>query len=120
MRAVVPALLVAANSSAAWGAAAFAVAAVLALALTALLLVPRLRGAEAVADAAEALAAGHFGPPVEPPPGELAPVAAAINAAGTRIGRELGALRDERAQLLALLNASSDATVAVDASGTVV
>jgi two-component system phosphate regulon sensor histidine kinase PhoR len=50
---------------------------------------------------------------------ELGPLTASLNAAADTLGRLVGRLRLERAQLEALLNASSDATVAVDAGAVV-
>ena len=79
----------------------------------------RLRAATAVADA---LAGGYYDArtPAGNDDDDLGALAAALNAAADHTGRIVGTLRQERAQLEALLNASSDATVAVDPSGHVV
>jgi len=98
----------------AFGAAAAAIAAI-----TAALLLPRLRHLRETTRVAAALAELRF---EERAPGardEFASLASALNAAGVNIGRLVGTLREERAQLDALLNASSDATVAVDDAGIV-
>ena len=91
-------------------------AAVIAVSTTALLL-PRLRHLMEATAAAEALARGRFDAHVAIADDEFAALAAALNAAATNIDRTVRTLGQERAQLEALLNASSDATVAVDTSG---
>ncbi len=77
----------------------------------------RLDDAEA---AAAALAAGRFDARMEVRADQYAALAAALNAAAAGTQALVGALRQERAQLEALLNASSDATIAVDADGAIV
>jgi two-component system phosphate regulon sensor histidine kinase PhoR len=99
---------------------AFAIGAAGAALLTSALLLPRLRRLREATAAAEALAGGRFGVRVAANDGEFAPLASALNTASATIARTIGALRQERAQLEALLNASSDATVAIDRSGGVV
>ncbi|MEX2245445.1 MAG: ATP-binding protein [Dehalococcoidia bacterium] len=94
-------------------------AAVMALVTTAAV-APRLRHLRAITEAAEALAAGRFEARAPLAGDELDELAAALNAAGTNVDRIVGGLRHEHAQLEALLNASSDATIAVDGDGTVV
>jgi two-component system phosphate regulon sensor histidine kinase PhoR len=84
------------------------------------LAVPRIRHLRAATDAASSLAALQFDERIESAEGEFGPLTAALNAAGTNIAGLVATLRQERAQLEALLNASSDATVAVDAQGAIV
>ncbi len=89
--------------------------------ITAALAVPRLRHLRHAAAAADALAAARFDQARVPASGdEFGPLASALNAAAANLETLVGQLRQERAQLEALLNASSDATVAVDPSGVVV
>jgi two-component system phosphate regulon sensor histidine kinase PhoR len=99
---------------------AFAIAAGVMALVTARLLVPRsaqLRGAIATA---ESFAAGRFDARAPVSADEVGALAAALNAAGSSLERIFGELKQERAQLEALLNASSDATVAIDNEGNVV
>ncbi len=91
-------------------------AAVIAVATTAMLR-PRLRHLLDATGAAEALAAGRFDGYAPITEDEFASLVLALNAAATNIGGTVQTLRQERTQLEALLNASSDATVAVDRSG---
>lgn len=100
---------------AAFGAASAAIAAV-----TASLLLPRLRHLRQATSAARALASGDLGVHLPIGQDELAPLASALNAAAANLASTIAALRLERTRLEALLNASSDATVAVDQAGTVV
>lgn len=88
--------------------------------LTITLVLPRLRRLESATAVARALADGRFDERVEWNDAQFGSLAAALNAAGERIGRLVASLRLERAQLEALLNASSDATVAVDRGGAIV
>ncbi len=88
--------------------------------LTVVLVWPRLRQLEAATNVARALAEGRFDERAEGDDPQFGSLAAALNAAGERLGRMVDALRLERAQLEALLNASSDATVAVDRGGAIV
>ncbi len=88
--------------------------------ITVALLLPLLRHLRQATAAAEALAAGRFDVRIAAADEEFAPLASALNTAGATIARTIDALRQERAQLEALLNASSDATVAIDRSGAVV
>lgn len=98
---------------------AFVVAAAAVILVTMLLLGPRLRHLRSATVAAQALASGDFTARAEVGQDETGPLAVALNAASTHLGAEVGRLRQERAQLEALLNASSDATVAVDRLGAV-
>jgi len=98
---------------------AFGTCAAATAAITVALQLPRLRHVRDDTRVAAALAELRF---EERAPGardEFASLSSALNAAGVNIGRLVGTLRQERAQLDALLNASSDATVAVDDAGTV-
>ena len=88
--------------------------------VTAVILRPLLAGVHDATMAAEAMAAGDFGARARSAAGETAPLSAALNAAAARAGSTIASLRQERAQLEALLNASSDATLAVDRDGAVV
>jgi two-component system phosphate regulon sensor histidine kinase PhoR len=100
---------------------AFAVVAAASVPITAALVVPRVRHLRAATRAAEALASADFDLARVPASGdEFGPLASALNAAATGIEAHIAQLREERAQLEALLNASSDATVAVDSAGAVV
>ena len=89
-------------------------------AITVALFVPRLRQLRKATAAAEALSAGRFDTRVVSASEEFAPLASALNAAAAAIAGTVDILRQQRAQLEALLNASSDATVAIDRSGGVV
>ncbi len=100
--------------------AVFAAAAGAIAVITTLLVVPRLRHLRAATAAAEALAQGRFDERAGHADDEFGPLLAALNAASARFETTISALKLEREQLEALLNASSDATVAVDASGAVV
>ncbi len=114
-------LVVRIGGGGAWPAwAAFGVGTIGVTAITAVLLAPRLRHLRQATAAAESLAAGGFEARVPAADNEFAPLASALNTAGATIGAAMDALRQERAQLEALLNASSDATVAIDRSGAVV
>jgi two-component system, OmpR family, phosphate regulon sensor histidine kinase PhoR len=100
--------------------AAFLAAALAVAAITVALLLPRLRHLRAATHVASSLAELRFdvrAPVVED---EFAGLSAALNAAGANVGRLVATLRQERAQLEALLNASSDATVAINAQGSIV
>lgn len=99
---------------------AFVVGSTGAAIITVLLLLPRLRQLRRATTAAEALAAGRFDARVTVADDEFAPLASAINAAGATIAQTVATLRSERAQLEALLNASSDSTIAIDRTGAVV
>ncbi|MBI5284714.1 MAG: PAS domain S-box protein [Chloroflexi bacterium] len=88
--------------------------------VTAALAVPRLRRLRQAIAAADALGAGRFDVRVPASDDEFGALASALNAAGASIERLVAGLSQERAQLEALLNASSDATVAVDPAGAVV
>ena len=91
-----------------------------AVTITAALLLPRLKHLSQATAAAESLAHGNFDVHVAAAGDEFARLASALNAASSRISADIGALRQERAQLEALLNASSDSTLAIDRSGAVV
>jgi len=101
-------------------AVAFVVAAAMIAGVTWFLLAPRVRRLREATELARALSELRFDGRMEGGEGEFSELAAALNAAAGRIGSLVAQLRLERAQLEALLNASSDATVAVDAGGGVV
>jgi two-component system phosphate regulon sensor histidine kinase PhoR len=88
--------------------------------ITVALLLPRLRQLRQATAAADALAAGRYDLRLAAADDEFAPLASALNAAAAAVARTIDSLRHGRAQLEALLNASSDATVAIDGSGAVV
>ena len=88
--------------------------------ITTAILLPRLRHLRDVTEVAEALAAGRFEARAPVTGDELDRLASALNTAGANLDRLVGGLRQEHTQLEALLNASSDATIAVDQDGTVV
>jgi two-component system phosphate regulon sensor histidine kinase PhoR len=98
--------------------ASLATAAVVSIVASALL-VTRLRQLRDAARVAEALSQLRFDVRAPEAASEFRDLLTALNAAGERIGRLVAQLRQERAQLEALLNASSDATVAVNARGVV-
>jgi two-component system phosphate regulon sensor histidine kinase PhoR len=98
----------------------FAGAAAAIAAITALLLIPRLQHLRVATSVAESLAQGRFDTRAPAAEDEFAPLLSALNAAGASLEATISALRLERAQLEALLNASSDAIVAVDTAGIVV
>ena len=109
------------GGSAAWPSwIAFGVGAGGAVTITAALLLPRLKHLSQATAAAESLARGNFDVHVAAAGDEFARLASALNAASSRISATIDALRQERAQLEALLNASSDSTLAIDRSGAVV
>ncbi|MDP9237146.1 MAG: cell wall metabolism sensor histidine kinase WalK [Chloroflexota bacterium] len=87
-----------------------------------MMLAPGMRHLRAATALAEAIAAGDYGirSALTIDDGEIGSLAVALNLAAENSGRIIGALGQERAQLEALLNASSDATVAVDRAGSVV
>lgn len=86
-----------------------------------LLLSPRARRLRDATLFADALAAGRYDARTSVDrDDDLGALAGALNAAASHVERIVGTLQQERAQLEALLNASSDATVAVDPSGLVV
>lgn len=98
---------------------AFGTCAAAIAAITVALQLPRLRHVRDATRVAATLAELRFDERAPGARDEFAPLSSALNAAGVNIGRLVGTLRQERAQLDALLNASSDATVAVDDAGTV-
>ena len=99
---------------------AFALICALFAAMSAWRIVPYGRRLRVATRAADAMAGGRFDEERMPGSGdEFGPLASALNAAAANTGRLVGRLQQERAQLEALLNASSDATVAVEASGDV-
>ncbi len=100
--------------------AAFGIGSAGATAITVVRLLPRLRHLRQATTGAEALAQGRFDEHVPAANDEFAPLASALNTASATIAATVDSLRHERAQLAALLNASSDATVAIDRSGAVV
>lgn len=104
------------GAGAAW--IAFATCAVAAAAVTLLLLVPLARGMKDATTAAAAIAQGVYGArvPARGPAGDLG---ASLNAAAAAVERVVASLQNERRQLEALLNASSDATLAVTQGGAV-
>ena len=87
--------------------------------ITIALALPRLRHLNEATSAAESLARGSFDVHVSAAGDEFARLASALNAAGVAASTTIGALRQERAQLEALLNASSDSTLAIDRSGAI-
>ena len=98
----------------------FAASAALAL-ITYVIFSPRARSLRDATAVADAIAAGRYDMRADVAgDGDAAALAAALNAAAANTERIVGTLRQERAQLEALLNASSDATVAVDSAGRVV
>jgi len=99
---------------------AFAGAALAMALIAAFIFLPRLRRLRAAIIVAESFAGGRFDARAAMSDDEVGALASALNAAGAAIERVVGDLRQERAQLEALLNASSDATVAIDSDGTVV
>ncbi|MBI5287524.1 MAG: PAS domain-containing protein [Chloroflexi bacterium] len=99
---------------------AFFFASTVIAAITVILFAPRLRRIDDLAIASRRLASGEFDGRVDVGDDEFAGLASSLNAAAESFGRTVGALTQERAQLEALLNASSDATVAVDTEGDVV
>ncbi|MDE3094644.1 MAG: PAS domain S-box protein [Chloroflexota bacterium] len=101
-------------------AATFAAASAAAIAVSARTRPRDQRRLDDAAAAAAALAAGRFDARMEVRADEYAELAAALNAAAARTQALVGALRQERAQLEALLNAGSDAIIAVDADGAIV
>ncbi len=88
--------------------------------ITARVFAPRLRHLRAATEVAQALATGRFDARAAVRNDEFSSLIAALNDAGTNTERLVARLRQERAQLEALLNASSDATVAIDTDGRVV
>ena len=91
-----------------------------AVVFAALAVSPRMRRMDAAVARAAALARGEFGERIAADDDEFLPLTAALNDAAVQLGEMVRSLQLERAQLEALLNASSDATVAVDAEGIVV
>lgn len=68
--------------------------------------------------AARSIAAGNLGERVRPrPSGEVGDVADAFNQMGQSLEELVGAISQERTRLVAVLNSSADAVVAVDADG---
>jgi two-component system phosphate regulon sensor histidine kinase PhoR len=120
MAALLGIVLVAAGGFSAGAVVAFAVVAIATAAIAVALLAPRIRQLRAATGAATSLAAFRFDARVPVEQGEFSTLSAALNAAGTNIGALVATLRQEREQLEALLNASSDATVAVDVRGAIV
>jgi two-component system phosphate regulon sensor histidine kinase PhoR len=104
----------------AWAAwLAFFIASTIIAVVTVLLFLPRVRRADELTGAARAIGAGRFDTRVNVGDDEFVPLAVALNAAAESMQRTVASLTQERAQLEALLNASSDATVAVDTGGDV-
>ena len=81
---------------------------------------PEVRRIDDAVAAADALASGRFDARMEVRDDEFAGLAAALNAAGGRTQALVTSLRQEREQLESLLNAGSDATIAVAADGVIV
>src|SRR5438105_347144 len=105
----------------AWSLVVVPIAAILAAAaLTWALFTSRLRRIARIKDAAESFASERFDVRVPPADDELQPLAHAMNATGATVERMLDELRLGQTQLEALLNASSDATLAIDRGGFVV
>ena len=99
---------------------AFLGAAIGVTAVTLVILTPRLRHMRDATRAVQAMGAGDFSVRLDAPADEFGPFAAGFNAAIANVERIVGILKQERTQLEAMLNASSDATIAVDTSGAVV
>jgi two-component system phosphate regulon sensor histidine kinase PhoR len=95
-----------------------AAAGVIAL-MTSYLYVVRFRRVQQLTHIARHLGGGRFDARAPVSDDEFSELALALNAAADRVGLTVEALTQERAQLEALLNASSDATVAVDPTGEV-
>jgi len=98
----------------------FVVAAAAVVAVTCLLFVPRIRHLRAAIAAARAMAGGRFDTRLPLADDEYGALASALNSAAQYAGATIYELAEQRAQLQALLNASSDATVAVDGRGRIV
>jgi two-component system phosphate regulon sensor histidine kinase PhoR len=81
---------------------------------------PEVRRIDDAVAAADALASGRFDARMEVRDDEFAGLAAALNAAGGHTQALVTSLRQEREQLESLLNAGSDATIAVAADGVIV
>ncbi len=100
---------------------AFVVASVSVVVITYLVQSPREGRLLAVKAAADAFAAGNYDARAAAAGDDgVAALADAMNATAAHTGQAIGALRQERSQLEALLNASSDGTVAIDRAGQVV
>jgi two-component system phosphate regulon sensor histidine kinase PhoR len=84
------------------------------------LLVTRLRRLEAITATARELEAGRYTVRAEEGDDLFTPLASMLNGAAAAMQRSIEVLTHERAQLEALLNASSDAIVAVDTEGRIV
>lgn len=106
------------GATAAW--LAFIFASVAVAGMTALFLVPRARRLDDLTDTARKLSEGAFESRAAVADDEFSVLAAALNTAAETTQRTINDLMQEREQLEALLNASSDATVAVDTDGSVV
>ena len=100
--------------------AVFLIAAAVVVLATIAFAAPRLRHLHEATTLAESLAGGRFEARASVSDDVLAPLLTSMNAAAARVEALVAALSEERAQLEALLNASSDATVAVDGAGVVV
>ncbi len=81
---------------------------------------PRRKRLADMTAVARRIAAGTYAERLEAHDEEFGALASALNAIAENTQRTIGALTQERAQLEALLNASSDATVAIDTDGQVV
>lgn len=106
------------GTGAAWLAFIFASLAVAGIA--ALFLIPRARRLDELTLVARQLSDGSYAGRAAVADDEFSDLALALNAAAETTQRTINDLMQERAQLEALLNASSDATVAVDTDGSVV
>jgi two-component system phosphate regulon sensor histidine kinase PhoR len=105
----------------AWSAwLAFFIASTIIVIATVLLLLPRLRRLDEMTLAARRMRAGAFDERVPAGDDEFTDLALSLNAAAERVEETVRSLTQERVQLEALLNASSDATIAVDTDGVVV
>jgi two-component system phosphate regulon sensor histidine kinase PhoR len=98
---------------------AFITATAAIIVITALACVPLARRLGDATASAGGLAEGRYDGTVEAGNDALTGLARALNAASASMSRTVDALRAERHQLEALLNASSDATIAVDVNGLV-
>jgi two-component system phosphate regulon sensor histidine kinase PhoR len=106
------------DASIAGVAAALVLASLVAVSLGALIF-SRLRQVRRLSELARAMSELRFDTRVPHANDELGPLTSSLNAAAENVGRLVSQLRLERAQLEAMLNASSDATVAVDAGAAV-
>lgn len=106
------------DAAAAW--IAFFIASVAVAGITGLLILPRARRLEDLTAIARHHSLGEMTARALVADDEFSELAQALNTAAETTQRTIAELLQEREQLEAMLNASSDATVAVDADGSVV